>query len=275
MKYCAFHRSGFLALAFVALAMASVGCLPELNDPDRGPLVSTFAVSDYFTPSGFMGDGASEGFLSIQVNQGCKEPRPANAQGYCYVFTYYDDTATSNFWAGVYWVFPANSWGSRPGYAIQSQNFKQVRFSAAVEFPTPNTKNGGSSSFNAIAGKINAGNYGPTEHNDVIDEENTYTVGKDIGSDLKQYSLDLTTQPPAPELIGAFAWSIDFPNDSCTCSVPTDAALDCKSMPDPNSPTMMGRLTCPYPVRIYLDDIVWDTNPAPSADAGAPDSGTP
>jgi hypothetical protein len=249
-------------------AVAAGGCLPQLNDPDRGPLTSTFAVSDYFTPSGFMGDGALEGFLTLDAagpnDPGCLQPRPAGARGNCYAFTYYADPNGGNFWAGVYWVFPANSWGSRPGYAINSTNFKQLSFYAAVDSPTPDTKGGGIFSFfNGIAGGINGDNfYGAAEHNDVIDAEGSYQIGSKIGPEMKQYHIDLTNQSPATELVGAFAWSVDFPNDSCTCSLAGHTAVDCKSA--------TGTLTCPMPMKIYLDDIVWDTNPIPTADAGTP-----
>ncbi len=234
-------------------------CLPSLNDPDYGPLNETFAVSDFFSPSGFMGDGAKQGFLSVDFREEfCKQPRPTGARGRCYSFTYYMDGSSNMMWGGVYWVYPTNSWGARPGYMLDSARFKQVSFYAAVEMPTPSTKSGGGDCFfNGIAGGIDAkGFYGPTEHDDKIRAQEVYQVGTDIGPDYKQFHVSLANQPAAAELVGAFAWSIDFPSDSCTCTVAGALPLECTSMG--------GVLSCPKPVKIYLDDVVWDTAPPPT-----------
>jgi hypothetical protein len=259
--WSATHRLLALRLALFG-AVAASGCLPQLNDPDRGKLTSTFAVSDYFTPSGFMGDGALEGFLTLDAagpnDPGCMQPRPAGARGNCYAFTYYANPNSQKPWAGVYWVFPANSWGSRPGYAVDSTKFKQLSFYAAVDSPTPTTNSGGIFSFfNGIAGGINGkGHYGPSEHDDLINAEGNFQIGTDIVPQMKQFHVDLSNQQAATEVVGAFAWSVDFPSDSCTCSVAGHGAVDCKSSG--------GALNCPTPMKIYVDDIVWDTNPAPA-----------
>ena len=85
-----------------------------------------------------MGDGATFAHLYMDVNTKCQQPRPANARGYCYTFTYYKDTSPAGVsWAGVYWVFPANNWGTRRGHAMDTTKFHQLRYSASVEFPQP------------------------------------------------------------------------------------------------------------------------------------------
>src|SRR3982751_2526008 len=99
-----------VAMISTAMLLGSGGWLPSIDDLDTGPLTSSFAVSDVFTPSGFMGDGATFSHLYMDVNTNCQTPRPANAQGYCYTFTYFKDTSpTGAMWAGVFWVFPANN----------------------------------------------------------------------------------------------------------------------------------------------------------------------
>jgi hypothetical protein len=102
--------------AALLLALPLVACGPT-DEEDRakaGPIVGPFVVSQYFTPSGFMGDGAVPGRLTVDVNRNCKA-RPPGAQGDCYRFIYKPDTVK---WAGAYWVFPANSWGTVPGRDI-------------------------------------------------------------------------------------------------------------------------------------------------------------
>ena len=268
MKNRAWLLKVLFVLAVAAPPIAAAGCVPQLNDPDYGPLTSTFAVSDIFSPSGFMGDGANPGYLTVDFDQShCKQPRPVGARGNCYTFTYFMDPTGNLFWAGVYWVYPTNSWGSRPGYQIQSANFQQVRFSAALDMPTPaTTKGGGTSFFNGIAGGIDgrgfydrtndAGVVTNVEHDDTINEKDIFAIGTDIGPDFKQFHLPLAGQPTATELIGAFAWSMDFPSDSCTCSVNVSSPAECVDMG--------GKLNCPQPVTIHIDDIVWDTNPPPA-----------
>jgi hypothetical protein len=261
-------------LAVSGPVLATAGCVPQLNDPDYGPLTSTFAVSDYFAPSGFMGDGANPGYLTVDFNESHCKKRPDGARGHCYTFTYYMDPNNVNPWAGAFWVYPTNSWGARPGYAIDSTKFQQVRFYAAVDMPTPITKGGNASYFNGLAGGINAnGFYMKTndagvvtqmEHDDVIKAGTSVKIGTELGADFKQIHIPLDGQTPATELIGAFAWSMDFPADSCTCSIPGVKVLECTSATDANGNPTPGKVNCPNPVTIHIDDIVWDTNPPPA-----------
>jgi hypothetical protein len=46
-----------------------------------------------------------------------------------------------------------------------------------------------------------------------------------------------------------------FPDDSCTCSIKESSAIACVDSG--------GVLNCPQPVKIYIDDIVWDVAPPP------------
>jgi hypothetical protein len=254
------------AALWVALAPLGVvaGCQPSLSTLDTGPLTETFAVSDIFTPSGYMGDGMYFGSLTATVNQGCK-PRPQGARGDCYVFTYYTNEAgASNPWAGVYWVFPANNWGSGPGHAIDTSRFQQIRFSAAVEAVTPYTDlMGMDGSLDTFAGKLDPhGQYDTLgtqlmdpsirDHLDGFGLVVSSKVGIDVGPELKPFHLPITDTnrsfncgTPAADcqngvaasIVGAFGWSIPYP--------------------------AKGDPTRTSAVRIYLDDIVWDTEPPP------------
>jgi hypothetical protein len=295
MKNCDWLLKATLGIA----ACAAVGCMPSINQPDYGPLNSAFAVSDFFSPSGFMGDGANPGFLTVDFGSGagerCKQPRPPGAQGNCYSFTYFMDGEHDLRWAGAYWVFPTNSWGSRPGYAFDATKFTHVRFYAALDTPQPATADGGGTTFfNAIAGGINGkGFYGPPcksvhdhyatdatgqlildmngkptrcEHDDTFRAEEIFQIGTDIGPDYKQFRIPLTlpimnamvtTGKLPDEIVGAFAWSIPFPSDSCTCN-------GMGGISAPNCRAMQGKVDCPFPVKVYIDDIVWETAPLPT-----------
>jgi hypothetical protein len=289
------HHLTCLAFACTSLAFAATGCLPSISDLDSGPLTKTFALSDYYTPSGYMGDGANFGSLVGQTNAGCK-PRPAGARGNCYVFTYYPNHTDSEPWAGVFWVFPANNWGSSYGHAIDSTRFKQVRFYAAIEGPTPYTVGGSVPNLKLIAGTINDpnGTYtqdGNLQHIDGIGVTTSKKVGSEVTTELKQFHmpidesarqhlcnlgppysdncatvmdangqpvLDPTNGSPilyANDLIGGFAWALPYPRDSVQCA---DGTTDCRGQ------NKTSQFVNPKPVKIYFDDIVWDTEPAPA-----------
>ncbi len=104
-------------VAALLLALPTVACGPS-DEADRakaGPIVGPFVVSNFYTPSGFMGDGAVPGRLTADINENCRTPRPAGAQGDCYRFIYKPGDVK---WAGAFWVSPANNWGTAPGRDI-------------------------------------------------------------------------------------------------------------------------------------------------------------
>lgn len=100
------------AALLLALPLAACGPSDEADRAKAGPIVGPFVVSQFFTPSGLMGDGAVPGRLTVDINKNCKVPRPAGAQGDCYRYLYKVGEVK---WAGAYWVFPANNWGTAPG----------------------------------------------------------------------------------------------------------------------------------------------------------------
>lgn len=127
----------FLAAAVGLVVTVLQACGPaDLRDnvETPGPISGPFAVSRFFTPSGFMGDGMGDleraDYLKVDVNEHCM-PRPAGARGNCYRFVY--EMAKEPRWAGVYWLYPANNWGSVPGRAIGA-DFKRATFWAAGQY---------------------------------------------------------------------------------------------------------------------------------------------
>ena len=141
--------------AALALALPLVACGPS-DEADRahtGPIVGPFVVSQYFTPSGLMGDGAVPERLIVDINKNCKQPRPAGAQGDCYRYFYRIGDVR---WSGAYWVSPSNNWGTAPGRDVVGpvdlgvanpdkpgspnlRGYHHVRFSMAIE-PLPNAQ---------------------------------------------------------------------------------------------------------------------------------------
>jgi hypothetical protein len=177
--------------------MLACGCGPR-SEVDRieeaGPITGPFAVSQYFSPSGHMGDGATVGHIVADIDEGCKE-RPSGARGDCYRFTY---TPGSLLWAGVYWAYPANNWGSRPGRTMAAK-FTRVRLEAAA---SP-----GDFSIQLIAGGI---------QDRTLPYSDQFRVGslpQVVSTDWKQFEIDLSDQT-FDTVIGAFAWVTAYPPDT-------------------------------------------------------------
>ena len=78
-------------------------------------------VSDWFQPSGYMGDGR-DGLIEVTP---C-EMRAPNAAGTCHRFIW---TAGTQGWAGTYWQFPDGNWGTVAGFEMPP-GATGVRFSA-------------------------------------------------------------------------------------------------------------------------------------------------
>jgi hypothetical protein len=302
-------KQTWLGAASAAIAYAALGCGP--TDPatlvtDPGPLTKAFAVSDHFVPSGFMGDGEYIGNVVMDVNnQYCKD-RPPGAQGYCYRFTYYEGVVD---WAGVFWVHPANNWGTRPGRAIDGKNFKQVRFKVATnynlcEMQTANAAKKAEylsqhavddpSGFNFVppnpwyldvnvfAGGISGANPGSCvmlpgyDYSDckfdqaqgglaayksqsnvpATTEWSSMSLNIAVAGDPSVGTTDDKTGWPADydHIIGAFGWSIEYP------AQPGRNAPLTNPIYGPFGPQGSWRGSG-KPLEIYIDDIVWDTEP--------------
>jgi hypothetical protein len=185
------------ALAVVLALLGGVGC----GVPDRTPAVARpgaiqapFAVSNFFTPSGYMGDGEQLGNLEVDVLNGRCMPRPTGAVGDCYRFEYH---MGAKAWAGVYWVYPANNWGSRAGRSIAGTQFKEVRVQAASDTPD-------------VAVTFFVGGI----------EDSTKPFGDSfrkadiarLGPDWQTIRFDVSGKD-FDHLIGAFGWSLAYPKD--------------------------------------------------------------
>lgn len=226
----------------LAAAVPLAGCGPSA-EMDRlgsyGPLSGPFYVSEHFSPSGHMGDGELPGFITANIGedavkrrrqmcesyvesgliaeQDCLE-RPPNAGGDPYAF-YYEPG--KELWAGVYWVYPANSWGSRPGRDLDTTyRHSRVRFWAATDQPGVTA--------NFIAGGINDPRF---------EFRDTFKASElaELTYDYKQYVIDIPAGAMFDSVIGAFCWVTNYaPNTDYT---------------DP--------VAAP-PRTIFIDDVVWE-----------------
>ncbi len=206
-------RHGLLHVVRASLALAAAallsGCGPS-SEIDRlgeyGPLAGPFYVSSFFAPSGHMGDGQEPGHITADIGEGCL-PRPAGAGGDCYRFTY---TPGEMLWSGVYWVHPANNWGSRPGRRV-ADKYTRVSFYAATDFDSLGVQ--------FISGGIS---------DPKLEFKDQYRVStfETIGRDYQKYTLDVSAET-FDSVIGAFAWVTNYPaGTDWTTATPTVIYID-------------------------------------------------
>jgi hypothetical protein len=197
------------------LAIAAMGCSPEAGKP-KGPPEGPFAVSDYFAASGAMGDGAYPPRLTINENKECKE-RPAGARGNCFSFFYDPKLMTtdpsnspSTLWSGLYWQYPVNNWGEKPGLKMPA-GLTKVTFQAAVgegESEMVDFAAGGVGYVDPNAPPPEEPPAGPDYPHD-----DTFKAPLRVGLNGTWTKLEITLPAGAAidELIGAFTWSLNYP----------------------------------------------------------------
>jgi hypothetical protein len=213
-------------IAFGAPLLA-LACAPKAGQqkpPPEGP----FAISDYYAPSGAMGDGATPGNLVIGTSTGCKD-RPAGARGYCYSFQYvgsapYTTPVTKSTgvcnWAGLFFQYPDNNWGASPGLPIPAGKLTKVSFQVAVAagselmsfqmggIGAPPLPDGGPAS--PPAGACPPAETPPPPNYDVL----MGIAMQQVGTEWQKIEIPLTGRDPSvplpasTNLIGALSWAI-------------------------------------------------------------------
>jgi hypothetical protein len=207
----------------------STGGAPEPLDVEAYLPVT---VTDYFAPSGFMGQQNGTEDLPDAVDpedpdeiqgitmdlEGCAaEDRPAGAAGECFKVTYQPQYLTpcevegcaATTWAGAFFQSPALNWGEEAGTVIE-QGATKIVFTAWSD-------SGEDLDLIFIAGGL--GNLG-SNYADTFKKE----VDQTITGTPTQYELDLTGQN-YEMVLGGFCWVVEA------------SSLD--------------------PIVFYLDDIRW------------------
>ncbi len=183
----------------VLAALWAVGC--GINDVDPSPIQAPFAVSDYFSPSGFMGDGSATDHtpepIAMTRDEDCAA-RPSGARGVCYRFIYTPLAPADGGvgWGGVYWQSPANNWGQDPPQKV-TPNADRVAFYAAGQ-------NGGES-VTFLVGGLHATdpNGAPLPYADTLSE----TGGIVLTNAMARYEIPIADHTYAG-VIGGFGFSI-------------------------------------------------------------------
>jgi hypothetical protein len=154
-------------------------------------------VSDVYAPSGFMGDAPTD-FNAVKMSSDASQcpPRQAGAKGACYKITWTPTRVpdASSAWVGVYWQYPSNNWGAKPGHAINAGATK-------VTFLAQGGAGGEPVQF--LAGGVNATG-GPG-----LTYADTFSAKSDaqLTTAWAPYEISLSGDSYS-SVIGAFAWTI-------------------------------------------------------------------
>jgi hypothetical protein len=127
-------KQTFLFLNIICIGLFMRSCLKPL-DPVTEPLSLPVVVSDYFNPSGWMGDGEVLGNMNIVVDE--SKAIPDGARGKCYKVMYTKDGGAG--WGGMKWLYPSNNWGTRQGLPISSSALTVTFWAAAEKVHVPIT----------------------------------------------------------------------------------------------------------------------------------------
>ncbi|MDD5073442.1 MAG: carbohydrate binding domain-containing protein [Candidatus Omnitrophica bacterium] len=178
-------------LVVFVLAFSFLGVLGHaqiLKRPGSGSVKTVQKVAVYdegkgiFVPSGWMGDVGA-----IKVEPKCAE-KPKKGK-YCMKWTYDISKDAKNGWAGVYWQYPANNWGTKSGLDLTGH--KKLTFWAKGET--------GKEVINIIAGGIKG---------QVPDSFVKELKGTKLSSGWKQYTIDLSGRDLS-NVSGGFCWTAD------------------------------------------------------------------
>ena len=143
----------------------------------EGPSSLPVIVSDWFGPSGYMGE------TGAITDEACSDTtRPDSARGLCHRFTWTPSGGAG--WAGVFWQYPDGNWGDLPGLTFPS-GASTLRFYA----------------WGRDGGEVVkfAGGYGDS------DPVNAETADLTLSASPTQYEITFGGAS-IPSIAGGFAW---------------------------------------------------------------------
>lgn len=137
---------------------------------------------NHYIPSGWMGD-----YGDLKMNPGCTQGPHGGKT--CIQITYSGKMTQNAGWSGIFWQYPANNWGTKPG-GFNLSGAKRLSFWARGA-------KGGEKIAEFKVGGI-AGEY--------PDTDSASSGPVELTPQWKQYSIDLNGKDLS-NIIGAFAWA--------------------------------------------------------------------
>jgi hypothetical protein len=145
-----------------------------------------------------MGDSPAD-FNAVMMSSDASKclPRQSGAKGACYTISWTPTplAGQKSAWVGVYWQYPSNNWGAKPGKSVASGASK-VTFSAAGA--------AGGEQVQFIVGGVNT-----SGGNASLPYADTFTAhtAATLTTSWTSYEVSLAGDSYS-SVIGAFAWSI-------------------------------------------------------------------
>lgn len=179
----------------LVLPLGSGACV---EDPISNRAPVPFTVSDYYAPSGFMGDGSFAGLdaIVLTLDDDRCAMRPEDAQGSCYRFEY-EPLPDGPGWGGVYWQSPPSNWGTEPGRPIAPGATRVTFWAASEPAGVPVTFSVGGLQGNDENGE-------PLAHQDTFRVEQTIILDPSLTS----HAIELDDDLDYDEVLGGFGWTI-------------------------------------------------------------------
>lgn len=103
------NQSVAKALFNLRIGRGDYGEISMLPSKPESTLGATIAMSDYYYPSGWMGDTDSIAFYPVSTNV------PSHNGNWNIEIKYSPKPTDTNGWSGIYWQYPDNNWGNMPG----------------------------------------------------------------------------------------------------------------------------------------------------------------
>ena len=176
-------------LMVIALSVAAAGYAQVLKSPTSSISKSAKKVVVYeegkggtFAPSGWMGDTSA-----LKIDPNCTT-KPKDGK-FCMKWTYDISKGGQNGWAGAYWQYPANNWGTLKGFDLTGH--KKLSFWVRGET--------GKEVVDFTAGGIK-GKIADTFIKEMKEVK--------LSSEWKQYTIDLSGKDLS-NVSGGFCWTAD------------------------------------------------------------------
>jgi hypothetical protein len=170
---------------------------------------NNLAPENHFYPSGWMGD-----WSDLTVDENCTS-NPYSAPS-CIKISYSAQASQGAGWAGIYWQFPANNWGSLPG-GYDLSGATKLTFWARADLPLGTTHTG---PIEFLCGGINrplSGIPGFTNQDSFVSP----SLWTKLTSTWQQFTINLTGLDLA-NVIGGFCWVTSASNNPAGCVIYLD-----------------------------------------------------
>ena len=173
---------------------------PVLPSQNGGGPRTTISMSDYYYPSGWMGDISSIEYYPVSANV------TPHTDKWNIEIKYSPKSTDTSGWSGIYWQYPDNNWGTMPG-AYDLSKFTRLTFWARGKY--------GEERAEFKVGGLSDGNYP-----DSLQPAAT-TQPMNLTNEWTKYTIDLTGKDLS-RIGGGFVWVSNRASNPEGCTIYLD-----------------------------------------------------